>query len=112
MAEIPDAVIRTIAVRPELLGHTGPGIAEPLGFLSGMVPPSVARASHTARAMWFESISWSCMSRLLLGLSLVPPKQKVSDEKSPNGLEPVANETMFDKRRGLAPAPPGNQSRV
>ena len=34
---IPDAVIRAINLRPELLGPPGPGVVEPLGVLPGIV---------------------------------------------------------------------------
>ena len=64
-AEIPDAAIRAISVRPEFLGHVGPRATVLLGVLCGMILAAVARASYSARVKWIQSIDWSRMSRLL-----------------------------------------------
>ena len=112
VGEIPDAVIRAIALRPGLLGHDRPGVVGPLGVLSGIVCASVARASYTARVKSLESIVWSRMFRLFRGLPPASREQKVSDEKSPKGLARAVRETMIDRLRGLAPAQPDDQNRV
>ena len=83
MAEIPDAVIRALTVRPELLGHAGPGVIAPLGVLSGMILAAATRASCTARVRWPQCIGWSRMSRLFLGSRPAPPTVQLSEEKSP-----------------------------
>ena len=59
MVEIPGAVIRATALRPALLGQTGPGVAEPLSILPDRVCAPVTRASYAARPRWSESIDWS-----------------------------------------------------
>ena len=67
--EIPDAVIRAINSRPDLLRHAGPRIGEPLDVLSGIVVAAATRASYSERVKWFESVDRSRMSRLLRGLA-------------------------------------------
>ena len=108
--EIPGAVIRSIGM-PALV-HGGPGVVEPLGVLPGMIFAAVTRASYAARARWFQPIDWSRMFRLSRGLSPAPPAWKVSDEKSPRGLEAVVKAEVFDTQHRIAPAQPGGQNRV
>ena len=67
VAEIPDAVIREIDVRPELLGYAGPQAVGPSGVLSRMIFEAVTRASYTACLTWFQSLDWDRASRLLRG---------------------------------------------
>ena len=110
--EVADALIRAITLRPGLIGRGGPGVVEPSVVLSGMIFASVTRALYRVRVQRFQSIDWSRMSSLFRGASPEPPALKVSDEKSPTGLEPVANAKESEKLRGRAPVQPGDHSRV
>ena len=83
-----------------------------MGVPSGRIFAAVTRALFTARARLFQSLDWGRASRLLRWFHPAPPPLKVSDEKSPNGLEAVVNEKMFDREYGLVPAQPDDKSRV
>lgn len=101
VVEIPHLVNRATGMRPASLGHTGPGVAEPLVVLSGVILASVTPASYTVRVKWFLSIDWSRMSRLLRGWSPAPPPLKVSDERSPESLEAFVNRKALEAQHGL-----------
>ena len=77
--EIPDALLRAIGMRPELLGRAGPGVVEPLGVLPGMIFAAATRALYAARVMWFQAIDCIRMSRLLQGMPPAPLSLKVSE---------------------------------
>ena len=77
-----------------------------------MVFASVTPASYTARAKWFEPVSWSRMSRVCPVCPMKPPPENLSDEKSPAGLEAVGNKEVFEELGGLALAQADDQSRV
>ena len=105
VVEIPDTARCTICLLPELLGRASPRVIEPLGVLPGMISASATRASYSERVEWFPPIDWS-------RIPPATPSEKVSDEKSLNGLEAAVNETVLDRRHGLAPAQPDDHSRV
>ena len=52
------------------------------------------------------------MPRLLRGMPPAPPPERVSDEESPKCSEAVVNAEMFEKQYGVAPAQPGDYSRI
>ena len=112
MAEIPDAVIRALTVRPEFLGCAGPRVIAPLGVPSGMILAAATRASCTARVRWPQCVDWSRMSRLIRGFRPAPPTAQLSDEEPPKGIESAVNEEALDRQCGPAPAQPDDQSRV
>ena len=111
-AEIPDAAVRAINVRPALLGRAGPQAIEPLGVLSGMILVAVTRASYSAFVKWPQFIRWSRMSRSYRRFRPAPPAVRAPDERPPKGSLAAANEAAFDKQYGLVLVQPGGQNRV